>query len=265
MSDFNHLLFDVREGVALITLNRPDMSNALITQLGEELCRCLDYIKEDESVRAVIITGTGKNFSSGGDLKGMRSSLDEGRPKEFMKETLKPVYQTAIKIRTLTKPVIAAVNGNAMGAGMNLALACDLIIASEKAIFSEAFIDVGLIPGMGGTFFLPRLVGPARAAELFFTGKRITAEEAREWGIVNEVVAPDELESTVWKLAVKLAGKPTRAIARTKALLNNTYLHSMEEHLNLERETQIETSGDQDYAEGVNSFWEKRKSDFQGK
>ncbi|MFX1533944.1 MAG: enoyl-CoA hydratase/isomerase family protein [Promethearchaeota archaeon] len=265
MRGYKHLKFELNEGVALITLNRPDISNALNIPLGEELSQCLDILKDDESIRAVVITGTEKTFSSGGDLKGMKTSIDEGKPKEFMTQLLQPIYEIAVKIRNLPKPVIAVVNGYAIGAGMNLALSCDLIIASEKAVFSEAFIDVALIPGMGGTFLLPRLVSRTKAAELFFTGKRITAKEAKELGIVNEVVAPENLESFAWDLAINLARKPTKAIARTKALMNQTYMHSMEEHLKLEREMQVLTSDDQDFAEGVNSFWEKRKPKFQGK
>ncbi|MFX0060777.1 MAG: enoyl-CoA hydratase/isomerase family protein [Candidatus Hermodarchaeota archaeon] len=265
MMGYKNLKFEFNDGVALITLNRPDISNALNIPLGEELSKCLDTLKDDESIRAVVITGTEKSFSSGGDLKGMKTAIDEGKPKEFMMQLLQPIYEIVAKIRNLPKPVIAVVNGYAAGAGMNLALACDIIIASEKAVFSQAFINVGLIPGMGGTFFLPRYIGRNKAAELFFTGKRINANEAEKLGIVNEVVAPEKLAGVAWDLATNLANKPTRAIARTKALLNQTYLHSVEEHLELERKTQIETSCDEDFAEGVTAFWEKRKPIFQGK
>ncbi|MFX0094129.1 MAG: enoyl-CoA hydratase/isomerase family protein [Candidatus Hodarchaeota archaeon] len=265
MTSYKNLKIEIKEEVALITLNRPDIHNALNIPIGKELNQCLDKIKDDEAVRAVIITGTEKSFSSGGDLKGMKTSIDEGKPKEFMAQLLQPIYDIAIKIRKLPKPVIAAVNGYAVGAGMNLALACDIIIASEKAVFSQAFINVALIPGMGGTFFLPRYIGLNKAAELFFTGKRINANEAEKLGIVNEVVAPEKLAGVVWDLATNLANKPTRAIARTKALLNQTYLHSVEEHLKLECKTQIETSGDEDFAEGITAFWEKRKAKFKGK
>ena len=265
MKNYENLAYELKEGVAIIKLNRPDISNALTIALAEELNLCLNSISDDEAVRSVIITGVGKSFSSGGDLKSVKSALDEEKTQEFIGELVKPIYEIALKIRKVPKPIIAAVNGYAMGAGMNLSLSCDLIIASDEAVFCESFINLGLIPGMGGTFFLPRLVGPIKAAELFFTGKPITAKEAKSIGMLNDIVAPDKLMSTAWDWAINLARQPTRAIARTKALLNQTYMNSLEDHLNLEREIQVLTSGDQDCAEGVNSYWDKRMPNFKGK
>jgi len=265
MTEFEKFTFEINEKVGLITFNQPKKSNALTVARAVELDKCFDVIAANDQIRAVLITGSGDSFSSGGDLDEMKAAVDSNNLQSFIKNLIYPVYAIAQKIRKLPKPVIAAVNGWAVGAGMNLSLACDMIIASEKATFCESFINLGFIPGMGGTYFLPRHISFVKATELLFTGKRISAKKAYEIGLINQVVKPQDLMPTALELAAELADKPTLAIARTKNLLNQTYSNTMEEHLKNELNDQILTSADQDCKEGIMAFSENRKPVFQGK
>ncbi|MHA1607564.1 MAG: enoyl-CoA hydratase/isomerase family protein [Candidatus Freyarchaeota archaeon] len=255
----------VEDGVAIITLSRPDKLNALDEQAARELLQSLKECEKDENVKVVVITGEGKAFSAGGDIKGMMKSIEEGNPGEFMDSLTKPLYEVALHIRRMSKLVIASVNGYAMGAGFNLAIACDIVLASEKAMFAQSFIKLGLIPGMGGTYLLTRLIGPLRAGELFYTGRTIDAQEALSLGIVNRVVPHEKLHEETMKLASSLARGPTLALARTKMLLEKAmHAPEMSSHLTEERLMQIESAKTRDYEEGVRSFIEKRSPDFQG-
>jgi len=263
---YESLRFNVEDGVAVITLSRPEKLNALDEQVARELLECLRRCEEDESVRVVVITGEGRAFSAGGDVKGMFKSIEEGQPGEFMDRLTEPLYKVSLKIREMSKLVIAAVNGPAMGAAFNLAIACDIVVASDNAKFAQSFVRLGLIPGMGGTYLLTRLIGPLKAGELFYTGRTVDAQEAFQLGIVNRVVPHEKLMEEVMKLAKLLAMGPALALARTKKLLEQaTRATDIRQHLEEERKMQVESAKTKDYEEGVRAFIEKREPLFQGR
>jgi 2-(1,2-epoxy-1,2-dihydrophenyl)acetyl-CoA isomerase len=255
------------EGICTITLNRPDVLNAFNDQLTTELADALKNAERDAAVRVIIITGAGRAFSSGQDLADLKAKyVPGGGHVPQLGDDLRRRYNPIIKrIREMDKPVIAAVNGVAAGAGCSLALACDMRIASDQASFIEVFINVGLIPDSGSTFMLPRLVGLGKAMELCCTGQKVDAAEALRLGIVNQVVPAAELEAAVRKLAGKLAGLPSRAIALTKRLLNQSMQNNLETQLEAEAYDQETAGKTADHSEGVVAFLEKRKPNFQGK
>ncbi|MDY7034383.1 MAG: enoyl-CoA hydratase [Thermodesulfobacteriota bacterium] len=255
------ILLEKKESVALITLNRPEVLNAFSFEMREGLAVTFESLAEDDDVRAVVITGAGRAFSAGGDIKGWGDLKDENK----MKKIMGFVHQALKSITTMHKPVIAMVNGDAVGAGCNLALACDMVIASENARFGEVFVRIGLGPDWGGAFFLPRLIGMAKAKELLFTGKIITAQQALEMGLINKVVPADELESTTMKLAQKLSQSATRAIGMTKNFLHKTWLMDLEEALEYEAFMQKELMKTTDHQEAVKAFLNKTKPTFSGK
>ena len=248
-----------RDGAVLtITLNRPEVFNAFNAALHAQLADALSEAA-DASVRAVVITGAGKGFSSGQDLK------EFGEMPESIQERLEQTYHPNIRaIRALEKPVLAAVNGPAAGAGLSLACACDLRIAADSATFVPGFIGIGLVPDSGGSYFVRRLLGTARAFDWMTTNRRLTAAEAHAWGLVNEVVEAEELASHVAGVAATYAGLPTRGIALTKQLFDHGDTATLEEQLALEAQLQQEATGTADFAEGVAAFIEKRPPHFTG-
>jgi 2-(1,2-epoxy-1,2-dihydrophenyl)acetyl-CoA isomerase len=261
-SDDSCLILKKEGAVGEIRLNRPEDLNAFNLALAKELGRALNEVANDRALRAVILQGEGKAFSAGGDLKmfhGMLPRADQG----FRK--ISGLLNGAIRtIRTMAKPVIAGVQGPAYAAAFGLTLACDLIIAAESARFSASYINVALTPNGSATIYLPRLVGPRRAAELFFTGRVLSAREAQEWGIVNRVVGDEEYEAVLWETAKDLASRPTRSIARTKQLLNQSLGLPLLAQLEREKTAIAWSSTTPDFAEGVKAFVEKRKPKFKG-
>ena len=244
-------------GVQTITLNRPDKLNAFTRTLHEELRAALEEAR-DPAVRAVVITGAGRGFSAGQDL----TEFSEGGD---VAATLRTTYHVnVLAIRSLEKPVIAAVNGVCAGAGLSLACACDLRLASDAAFFVPGFAGIGLIPDSGGSFFLQRLLGTARAFEWMTSNRRLTAAEAHAWGLVSEVVEAESFTTRVAERAAELAAGPTRAIALTKRLYDEAATATLEEQLEREAETQAEAARTDDFREGVAAFGEKREARFSG-
>ncbi len=256
----------VADGLATIELNRPDALNAWNQDLGEELLAAVRSVESDDGVRAVLVRGAGRAFSSGADLKDMgtgRQLTPEGHVD--VRTTLMERYHPIITgIRHMPKPVVAAVHGPAVGIGLSLALSCDLIIAAESAYFLLAFVNIGLVPDGGSSLFVPTRVGFARATEMAMLGERIAAPQALEWGLVNRVVPDAELEAEAQALARRLADGPTRSYAGTKRQLNNWLYARMDEQLSLEADIQQEMAATGDFAEGVMAFVQRRAAGFQG-
>jgi 2-(1,2-epoxy-1,2-dihydrophenyl)acetyl-CoA isomerase len=256
---------ETADHVRIITLNRPDTYNAFNDQLTTELADALKQAQRDTDVHVLVITGQGKAFSSGQDLGDLKSKYVPGHVPHLGDDLRKRYNPIIRRIREMEKPVIAAVNGVAAGAGCSLALACDLRVASEKASFIEVFINVGLIPDSGSTFTLPRLVGLGKALELCWTSKKVDGQEAAEIGLVNQVVPPEQLMEQTMTLARQLASMPSRAVALTKRLMNETFDNDLQQQLEAECFAQ-ETAGlTQDHVEGVVAFIEKRKPTFKGR
>ncbi|TML39998.1 MAG: hypothetical protein E6G25_07000 [Actinobacteria bacterium] len=249
-----------RDGAVLtVTLNRPDVLNALNAATHKALAAALKDARADD-VRAVVITGAGRGFCVGQDLTEFRESAGD------IGSRLRSTYHPNIKaIRALEKPVIAAVNGAAAGAGLSLACACDLRIASDQATFVPAFVNIGLVPDSGGTFFVARLVGQARAFEWLCSGRRLTAAEAQQWGVVSEVVDADRLAARAAEVAGELAALPTRAIGMTKRLLDRSPAATLDDQLEWEAQLQAAATKTEDFREGVTAFLEKRHPDFHGR
>jgi 2-(1,2-epoxy-1,2-dihydrophenyl)acetyl-CoA isomerase len=250
------------EGVLSLTLNRPEVLNSLNAEMAREVQDALAGAASDRAIRAVLLTGAGRGFCAGQDLA-------EAMPKdgilpdlgEFVRTSWNPIV---LAIRKLEKPVVCAVNGTAAGAGANLAFACDIVFASSGASFIQSFTKIGVIPDSGGTFILPRLVGLQRAAALTMLAEKISAQQAKEWGLVYEVVAPAELLSAATACARKLATLPTRAFGLTKRGFNKSLGVAIEDQLNYEEVLQREAGRSADYAEGVAAFLEKREAKFTG-
>jgi 2-(1,2-epoxy-1,2-dihydrophenyl)acetyl-CoA isomerase len=256
----------VREGAATIELNRPQTLNAWNAQLGADLREAVRSASADEAVRAIVITGAGRGFSSGADLREMGDgeTTEDGRPDIY--KTLTQRYHPIMKdIREAPKPVLAAVNGPAVGIGCSLALCCDLILATESAYFLLAFVNIGLVPDGGSSVFVPTRVGMARAAELSMLGERLSAAQALEWGLINWVVPDTDFQSEVDALSARLASGPTRSYAGSKRQLNNWLFARMDEQLDLEARLQQESSGSEDFVEGVTAFIQKRPARFSGR
>jgi 2-(1,2-epoxy-1,2-dihydrophenyl)acetyl-CoA isomerase len=261
----NRAVLEKREGsIATLILNRPERMNALNKDLVLALNDALTRVEEDQDIDVVVLAGAGRAFCAGGDL----AVIGKGRQENDIAE-LQPILragmQAVLKIRTMRQPVIAAVHGAAAGAGMNIALAADIRVASEDAMFGQNFAKVGLFPDYGGTFFLPQLVGPAKAAELFYTGDMIDAAEALRLGIVNRVVPLAQLESEVRALAQKIAQGPAIAIRAVKRTLFGRDQEELTALLNLEVEHQMKCFSSEDCGEGIRAFFEKRAPKFQGK
>lgn len=255
---------DVAHGVAKITLNRPEVLNSFNLDMAQALQRALDRAGEEDAIRAVLITGAGRGFCAGQDLKEVLPK--EGEPEPNLSDTVAASYNPVILgIRQLEKPVVAAVNGIAAGAGANLAFACDLVLAADSASFVQSFCKLGLVPDSGGTFILPRLVGMARATALTMLGEKLTAEQARDWGLIYQVHPADELLEQATSLANRLATQPTKGLGFIKRALNASWTNDLERQLLLEQELQGAAGRTQDYREGVAAFLEKRKPNYTGK
>ncbi|HVW61113.1 MAG TPA: enoyl-CoA hydratase-related protein [Puia sp.] len=254
------ILFEIQDQIAFITLNRPEKLNAFNREMALLFQSTLDECASLHEVRAVYITGAGKGFSAGQDLAEI---VDPQGPK--MDQILSEHYNPIItRIRHLPKPVVAAVRGVAAGAGANIALCCDVVVASVSASFIQAFSRIGLIPDSGGTYFLPRLVGWQRASAIAMLGDKIVASEAERIGMIYKVYEEDVFEESSRKLAATLAGLPTRALAFTKHALNYSSVNSFEAQLLLEDELQQKAAATTDYTEGVQAFLNKRPANFKG-
>jgi 2-(1,2-epoxy-1,2-dihydrophenyl)acetyl-CoA isomerase len=254
-----------RDGAVLtIELNRPDSLNAWNQALGEELLAAVREAAGDDAVRAVLVTGAGRAFSSGADLRAGFESTPEGHPD--VRTALNERYHPIITgLRTMPKPAVAAVNGPAVGIGCSLALACDLVVAAESAYFLLAFVNIGLVPDGGSSVLVPERVGFARAAEMAMLGERIPAAQALDWGLVNRVVPDAELADRARELAERLAAGPTRSYAGSKRQLNAWRFARMDAQLELEAEIQQEMAASGDFQEGVEAFLERRSPRFQGR
>jgi 2-(1,2-epoxy-1,2-dihydrophenyl)acetyl-CoA isomerase len=258
--EFSYIKFEITNSTAVITLNREKVLNSFNRQMAFEMQDALKHCRDNDDVRAILITGEGKAFSAGQDLA--EATNDEFDVKTTVLEHYNPVVTL---IREIEKPVVCAVNGVAAGAGANIALACDITFASENAKFIQAFSAIGLIPDSGGTYILPRLVGMQRATAMTFLGEKISAEEAERIGLIYKCVPHEELLETARKTAEKLAAMPTYGLGLTKKLLNASFDNSLESQLDLEAEMQAKAGNSDDYTEGVNAFLEKRKPNFTGK
>jgi 2-(1,2-epoxy-1,2-dihydrophenyl)acetyl-CoA isomerase len=261
---YETLVAENADGVLTLTLNRPDVLNAVTDTMLAELQEAFRGAERDAAVRCIVLTGAGRGFCAGQDLNA-RSEAKDGQPVS-VGEHLRQGYNPLVRrIRGIEKPVIAAVNGVAAGAGANLALACDLRVASEAASFVQAFVKIGLVPDSGGMLFLPMLVGYAKAAELAFTGDRIGAEECLRLGLVNQVVPAGALLETTHALAARLAALPTRAIGLTKRAFNRAMMPDLDAILDYEADMQELASRTDDYREGVAAFRERRTPTFTGR
>ncbi len=255
-----HILTASKESVAVIRLNRPDKFNSFNRPMAIELQEALNGAAADNGIRCIYITGEGKAFCAGQDLA---EAIDPEGPgiETIVTKHYNPIIR---KIREVEKPVVCGVNGVAAGAGANLALACDVVIAAENATFIQAFSKIGLIPDSGGTWMLPRIVGMQRAAALTMLGAKVSAADALSMGMVYQVVGAEAFEADAFRTAVKLAQMPTRGLGLTKRLLNASFGNDLNAQLDLEAQLQVEAANTHDYKEGVNSFLEKRKPVFRG-
>lgn len=255
------ILTQIEKGVCYLTLNRPEVFNSFNRAMALALQAELSKANQDPEVRAVVLTGEGKAFCAGQDLA--EATSDQG---PSLQAIVRDHYNPIIKaIRELEKPVIAAVNGVAAGAGANIALACDITIAKKSASFIQAFSKIGLIPDSGGTFFLPRLIGSQKALALMMTGDKVMAEEAEQMNLIYKVIDDEQFLVFTKEFAEKMAQMPTKGLALTKKAINQSFTHSLDEQLSLEEKLQVEAGSTADFKEGVQAFLEKRKPVFTGK
>jgi 2-(1,2-epoxy-1,2-dihydrophenyl)acetyl-CoA isomerase len=260
MNTYETILLDIHNGIATLTLNRPDVFNAFNEQQSFDVIDALKKIEKDKSIRVVILTGAGKAFCSGQDLKSIA-----GAQNRSLSESLYKRYNPMIRaMRNLPVPIICKLNGVAAGAGCSMALASDFIIASENATLIEVFINVGLVLDSGSSYFLPRLVGSARAFELSTMGSKVSSTQALEWGMVNRVVKHEELDAETQKIAEYYAQAPTKALALMKKMLNKSFHSDLDTMLEYEAYCQEIAGRSADYKEGVTAFNEKRKPAFKG-
>lgn len=251
-------------GVLKIVLNRPEVLNSFNYEMAEDVQEAFKEAETNDEIRCVLLTANGKAFCAGQDLKEVTEIAKD--PERELSEVVHHTYNPIIKaIRNLEKPVVCAVNGTAAGAGANIALACDIVLASVEAKFIQSFSNIGLIPDSGGTYFLPRLIGLARATELTFTGRPVKAPEAVEMGMIYKSVVPEELMNEATSLCEKFATMPTRGYGLTKKGFNAGFSNDLNTQLDLEAELQAEAGSTEDYNEGVQAFLEKRKPNFKGK
>ena len=251
----------IENSIAFITLNRPEVFNSFNREMALSLQNILDTCEVNDEVRAIVLTGNGKAFCAGQDLKEVTTPDINPGFKKILEEHYNPII---LRIRKINKPIIAAVNGVAAGAGANIALACDIVIANENASFIQAFSLIGLIPDSAGTFFLPRLIGFQKASALAMLGDKVSAEEAERIGMIYKYVPSEKFDETINAIAAKVANLPTMALGLIKQTLNQSLTNNLEDQLALESVHQIEAAGSNDYAEGVSAFMEKRKPKFKG-
>jgi 2-(1,2-epoxy-1,2-dihydrophenyl)acetyl-CoA isomerase len=259
----SEILFSTDAGVATITLNRPDVLNSFNRSMARELREAIDRVGADESLRAVVLTGAGRGFCAGQDLaEAMPKDGEMPDLGDIVRDSYNPVIRA---IRTLEKPVLCAVNGVAAGAGANLAFACDIVFAAAGATFIQSFAKIGVIPDSGGTFILPRIVGLHRANVMTMLAEKMTAQQARDWGLVYMVTEPEALLDTTTGVARQLATQPTRALGLIKRGFNKSLGVDLAEQLDYEEEIQREAGKTEDYAEGVRAFLDKRAPVFKGR
>lgn len=262
--DFETVDYAIEGAVATVTMSRPDALNALSLQLARDLDAAFRQVISD-GARSVVFTGKGRAFCAGGDLREMGSMWEkEGRIEAFLEEPLAALHNVIKLIRETPIPFVGAVNGVCAGAGVNFALACDIVLASDDASFREAFVRIGLVPDCGGTFFLPRAIGDKLAGEMFMTGDAVTAQRAAHIGMINRVVPAASLLDEAKELAAKLAAGPTASLGRIKRMLNASFSNDLTDQLALEHECQIESGQGRDFKEGIAAFFEKRPPDFSG-
>ncbi len=260
---YSTIQFDVKDSIARITLNRPDAANALNIDMGLDLMQAAIHCSEDPSIRAVIVTGNGRMFCAGGDLKSF-AAQGEKLPQHF-KEVTTYLHAAVSRFTRMDAPVIAAVNGVAAGAGMSLACSCDLVLAAESAKFTMAYTRAGLTPDGSSTYFLPRIVGLKRALELTMTNRLLSAQEAEQWGIVTKVVPDANLQAEADALAAQLASAATGALGATKRLLHNAWNDTLETQMELESQAIAARAHTHDGPEGIAAFLEKRAAKFTGR
>jgi 2-(1,2-epoxy-1,2-dihydrophenyl)acetyl-CoA isomerase len=262
-TSFENIRLETESGVAILTLHRPDRLNSFTVAMHEEIQAALAQIRADRSVRSLVLTGAGRGFCAGQDLSDR--AVAPGQSAKDLGMSIEKYYIPLVQaLRKLPLPVIAAVNGVAAGAGANIALACDIVIAARSASFIQSFAKIGLVPDSGGTWLLPKLVGNARALGLGLLGEKLSAEQAQAWGLIWACVDDAELMPTAKKLAAQLAAGPTRGIARTKEAIYAAATQSFDKSLEMERNFQRELGQSRDYAEGVAAFMEKRAAKFTG-
>lgn len=252
----------VEEGeIALVGFNRPQALNALNTQFAEDFGKAIDQLNDEEKIRAVIVTGKGRAFCAGGDLAEFKAAAD---PKQFLHELAGSVHKSVLKMRGMNAPWVAAINGPCFGVGLSLACCCDLRIASTEATFSVGFTGVGLTPDSSLLYYLPKIVGLAKAAEMALLNTALSAEKALKIDLVSKVVEPEKLAEESFGIAKKLASMPTLALGMDKKMLDASFTETLEQHLNLELECLSESAGTADFQEGCAAFLERRKPDFKG-
>ena len=268
MPDFETVNLEVADGVATVELNRPEALNAWNLQLGTDLREALEGVAADDAVRAVLLTGAGRAFSSGADLAETRDGVSDSTDEEGnfdLSKRLRERYHPIIHaVRDMPKPVVSAVNGPAAGIGCSLALSADLIVAAHSSYFLLAFVNIGLVPDGGSTAFVPARIGLARAAEMMMLGERVSADTALDWGLVNKVVPDESLLGESRALVERLAKGPTRSYAGSKALLNRRVYADLDGQLEAEADGQRDMGRSQDFLEGVTAFAQKRRPEFKG-
>ena len=263
---FENIQFSIQDGIARLVLNRPDKMNSFTTAMHEELRVALDQVQANTSVRVLVLTGAGRGFCAGQDLADPAVSYTPGQATADLGNVVERDYKPLIlRLQNLRVPTIAAVNGVAAGAGVSLALACDMVVAKQSASFIQAFSKVGLIPDTGGTWFLPQRVGMARAMGLAFLADKLSAVQAAEWGLIWQCIEDEQFDESVQSLAVRLATAPTKALVRIRQAMQGSLSHSLEQQLSMEAGFMRELGHSADYIEGLESFLAKRAPQFTGK
>lgn len=255
--------YNVLDGIASLLLDSPKNLNALNEPMLDALVEAIDLCEKDENVKVIVISGAGKGFSAGGDIGAMMKGISTGEL--VFDSSMKKLETAALRIRNIKKPVIASLHGPVAGAGFNLALLCDFRIAAHNSKFIQAFVNIGLVPDMGGIFSLTRMLGVAKATELVMTGKPVGADEALNLGLVNQVVPLENLEDATLKFADSLCKKPSIALGHMKTMINNTTFEGLENSLVQEAQYQMACSETEDFVEGITAFAEKREANFKGK